>query len=111
MITSAEMSVDEALDTLTGYEEQAIEKRFGFPYEVLLVRKPTTALRAVMFALITRDLNSQDVKDPEGKSYRHVMERSVKDVTDFFPEPPAEENPDLPVSESGKDGQVAEPQL
>lgn len=104
MITKTEMSLDEALDTLTGYEERAIEERFEYPYEVLLVRKPTTAVRAVMYVLVARDLKAQDVKNPNDKAYIHVMESSVKTVTDFFPEVP-EDDGEQPVTEPGKDAE------
>ena len=107
MITKTELSVDEALDTLTGHDEKAIEERFGFPYEVLLARKPTTALRAVMFAVIARDLKAQDVKNPLSKAYIHVMDQTVKQVTEFFPEP-VEDDIEHPVTESGKDSETDE---
>lgn len=108
MITKTEMSIDEALDTLTGHEEREIEERFGHPYEVLLVRKPTTAVRAVMFALVARDLKAQDIKSPNEKSYIRVMDATVKEVTDFFPEPSEDGDSEMPVTEAGKGSTPAE---
>ena len=107
MIARTTLTVDEVTDSLTGFEEIAVEQKFGLDPNALLNEKPIRGMRALATVLVARDLRKNDVKDPDGKAYKHVMGMTLKQVGDFFPDADAEPVPDEPVSESGKD--VAQP--
>lgn len=104
MITSSSISIEEAVETLTGYEEQEIEKRFGAQFDDLLEVKPITGMRAVAAVMIARDLKAQGASDPQGQAYAHVMEMTLRQASEFWSvEDEPEAMPDEPDTESGKD--------
>lgn len=87
----------EVMDTLTGYDEIAIEKAFGADIETLInAGKGLTYLRALVFAQELHD----GAKHEEAK--RTALSLPSKDLADRFLEP--EDDDDLPGSETGKDG-------
>lgn len=86
MISKTDQSVTEVVETLTGFEEQHIEKSFGGQIEDLLAMKPTMGLRALAIVMVKRDLVEQDVKNPDTKAFKHVMDMTLKQVNDFFPD-------------------------
>ena len=105
MIDKTSMDVSEVVETLTGYEERNIEQRFGAIIGDLLEERPTSGLRALVMVLVARDLVAQDVKNPQGKAFEHVMGMTLKQVDDFFPEyVEPEVDPEQPETEAGKGG-------
>ena len=86
MLTISPIGVQEAVETLTGFEEQEIDRRFGDQVGNLLEFKPVTGMRAVAFVLVARDLKAQDVKAYNDKAYQHVMEMTMKQAADFWPD-------------------------
>lgn len=107
MITKSTMDSGELMESMTGYEEQTIEERFGAMPDVLIATKWTTGLRALAMIVIVRGLKADDVKDPQGKAYKRVMEMTFKEVTDFFPQEADEPVPDEPVTPVGEDDSSA----
>ncbi len=88
---------DEVLDTLTGYDELAIEKAFGTHIEALIRGgQGLRYLRALVFA---QELHN-GAKHDEAK--RTAMELTGKQLGERF----RDEDPDddLPGSDTGKDG-------
>jgi hypothetical protein len=102
MITISPIGVDEATGTLTGYEENDVEARFGVDPMTLLETKPIMAMRALAYVMVVRDLVAQDVKDPKGKAFKHVMELSVTQIGDFFPDEADEPLPEEPETTAGE---------
>lgn len=93
-----QVSSSEALEALTGYDEQKIEARFKA--EVL-------ELGGVKFlrALIFGD-QLHNGKDDEG-AYKAAMELTVKQVQAYFSSDPEDALPDAPDTEAGKDDSSA----
>lgn len=102
MINTSPIGLEEAVEGLTGYEEQDIELRFGGTVEGLLESRPTAAMRAVAYVLVARDLDGDEVKDAKTKAYKHVMSMTMKQALEFFPDTPAEPNPDQPETPAGE---------
>lgn len=92
-----EMTLNEAVESLNGFDEIAIEKRFGGDITSLLTNHAIRAVRATVFVLRRRD----GLKDDE--AYKASMEMSIREAQDYFPDEPDEIMPDEPVTEVGKD--------
>lgn len=99
-ITSS-IGVEEMTETLTGYEENDIERRFGSDVATLL-EKGIPGLRALTYIAFKRDLIAGDVKDPDTKAYKQVMEMPLKAVGEFWPDEDQEPVPDEPVTPMGE---------
>ena len=52
MITKSEIGLEEAVETLTGFEEQYVAERFGADIEQLLMERPREGLRAAAMVLV-----------------------------------------------------------
>lgn len=89
-------SMTEVTESLTGFDEIAIEQAFGAGIGDLLENKATTAARALLFVLRRRD----GLKD--GEARKVVMEMRLGDVQDYFDTGDEHEDEDSPVSEPGK---------
>lgn len=89
--------MSEAVESLTGYDEQAIEKHYGGEISTLMGTKPTMGIRSLIFIQKTREgLNAVDAK-------KVSMELSMKDAMTFFAENEDEPMPEDPVTEEGKE--------
>ena len=103
MIDKTDLTISELVETLTGFEEQDIEKAFGAQIEDLLEIKPTMGMRALAIVVVKRDLEKQDVKAPGSKAHKHVMDMTLRQVNDFFADDePDEVNPEQPVTPAGE---------
>lgn len=87
-----ELTSSEVLESLTGYEELAIEKSFGSVIEAM-TKTPSKFGRALVFILKRRE----GLKDNEAKNY--ALELTMRAVDDHFK---PDEDEDLPGSEAGK---------
>lgn len=94
-------SIAEAIEGLTGYEEQAIENHFGTDVISLLDISATKACRAIIYAEATRTADHDN-------AWKKAMSLTVKEVGDrFAPEEPDTDLPgDEPTTEQGKGGGV-----
>lgn len=97
------LTYDETLESLTGYDEHAIEQRFGVDINTLLRSNAIKASRALVYVLLKRENEAQDLKDPAGKAYKTVMEAPMGTLTDYFGDDVDEIDENSPVTESGKD--------
>lgn len=94
-----QMNVAEMVETLTGFEEIAISKRFGSTIEQIGVTSGFTLNRALAFVLRKRDGMNDD------EAYEAVMSMPLKAVTDLFSgEDDDEIDPEEPETEAGKGG-------
>lgn len=89
------ITVNEAFEQLTGWDEIAIKKAFGA--EVTAMRKqPFTFARALAFVDFRRGgKNDRD-------AYETALGLTIRDLNDHFLEDEDEPMPDEPVTESGK---------
>lgn len=108
MITKSPIGYEEATESLTGYEELDVERRFGYDPSTLLETKPIMGMRALAYVLVVRDLKAEDVKDPEGKAYKHVMGMSLKQASEFWPDVVEDPTPETPVTPAGEDDSSAD---
>lgn len=90
---SAQQTVSEVAESLTGFDELAIEKSFGKSLDEL---KPTMVGRALVFVVERRAGKT----DPEAKSA--AMEMPMGQVNSYFLDEPDDVLPDEPDSEAGK---------
>lgn len=91
-----DQSVDDLLNSLTGFDELAINKAFGADVFDLAERQPTMYVRALIFIHFTRA--GQDA----GAAKKASMGMTIKQAQDFFPEGDEEFDPETPVTEAGK---------
>jgi hypothetical protein len=89
---------DEFLESMTGFEEIAVEKQFGTDVLGLAEHKATMFTRALVFVMQKRDGRAD--KD----AYDAVMNMPLSEVQDHFAEPEDEVMPSEPETEPGKDG-------
>lgn len=97
---SKTLSITEAVASLTGYEEQKIEDRFGANIATLLDTNGIKACRALLFVHTARTTT----KDAE--AYKQVMGMPISEVDAAFQtddEDADDLTPNEPYSEQGKD--------
>lgn len=100
---SAEMSGEDYLQTLNGFDEIAVAKAFGAkPFE-LSETDAMGLLRALYFVAKRRE----GLEDKAAK--QAAMEATIREVNDFFPEDEPEPMPEDPITESGKDEPEPQP--
>lgn len=92
-------SPTEVMETLTGYDELAIEKAFGAEIEALIDRG--SGLRYLRALAFVQELH-KGAKHDEAK--RTAMELTSKALGERFREPDPDDDPDLPGSAAGKAG-------
>lgn len=100
-MTTQQINASEMVQSLTGFEEIAVEKHMGIDVYMDGETKPIKVLRAMVFVLKTRD-----GMDP--KSAKQIaQEMPMGEVQDMF-EDEIEEDPEDPISVSGKDSAPSE---
>lgn len=92
------VTFEEMADSLTGYEEIAIEQQFGTDLQGL-AEKGTTLMRSFVFVLLKRE----GKKDPEAKA--EVMNMSLRQIRGYFEDEVEEVMPDQPFQPAGKAAQ------
>ena len=88
-------TIEEVTESLTGFDEIAIEKHFHIDWMKIAEEKPTFLPRCLLFVLRRRE----GMNDPD--AYNAVMGMSLKDTNDVFVDD-AELDPDDPETPSGK---------
>lgn len=95
------LSMNDLVKSLTGYEEDDVEERFGHPIGVLLDHRVVKAGRALIYVVEKR----AGAKPTD--AYKTAMEMRLADVNSRFLDEDEDEddfNPDEPDTEQGKDG-------
>jgi len=95
-MSTTEVTVNEMIDSLTGYDEIAIAKAFDAEWTVLAEAKPITFARALVF--VDRRRGGLDDK----KAKVAALEMTVGQVNSYFAEDD-EPMPEDPVTPAGKD--------
>lgn len=94
-MSAAHLTAEEAIESLTGFDELAIAKHFGMEWSDLAEKKPSTFTRALVFVHLTREGRSaQDAKN-------EVMGMTLGTVQGYF-STEDEPMPEDPITESGK---------
>lgn len=102
LLKESPIGVEETTESLTGYEENEIESRFGSDIGALADAKPVMGLRALAYVMTVRDLKAADVQSPEEKAFKHVMSMTMRGVQDFWPDELPDIDPDEPVTAAGE---------
>lgn len=84
-MSRSELTAQQVRDSVSGYEELAIEEKFGHIYEEIAQTRPSMFGRALLFTLKRRE----GVVDVD--AYDAVMKMSLQEVSDSFAEPSEEE--------------------
>jgi hypothetical protein len=101
-VTSAQISATDMVESITGFEEIAIEKHFGLDVYQDGEDKPIKVMRALAFLLRTREgLDAKTAKE-------QVMAMPMGAVQDLFADELEELDPEDPMTESGKDSEPSE---
>lgn len=91
------ITADEMVESLTGYDEIAIEKHFGAgPFQLVNSGRETSLMRALVFIQLRRG------GQPDHEAKEAVMQLPLKEVQARFAEDDFEPMPDEPVTDSGK---------
>jgi hypothetical protein len=96
------MTFEEMSESVTGFDEIAVEKIMGMDMYTEAEAKPVLLLRSLVFIHIRRS----GISDPDAR--KQVMEMPLGDVNDYFASKEEDVDPDEPDSESGKDESVPE---
>ncbi|WBQ02941.1 hypothetical protein [Kribbella sp. CA-293567] len=102
MSTTTELTFDEVLDSLTGYDELAIKSTTDVPLSKMLAADSVHALRAVIGIHTLRETGKSGSKAYQA-AYKAAMEMPLSQVRQYFAEPPGDPIPDEPDSTAGKD--------
>lgn len=89
-------TVSEAMNSVTGFDELAVEKHFGFDLYQIADEKPLMSVRSMIFV----DLRHQGVADKE--AHEKALSMTLGEVEAYFEDEPEDAMPDDPDSESGK---------
>lgn len=92
---SVDVTVEDFLDSLTGFDEIAIEKAFGGEVIDMMQKTPSKALRSLVFIQRRRE----GMKDADART--SALEMRLGDVQAFFPDDD-EVTPDEPATDAGK---------
>lgn len=96
MNATTQITASEMVESLTGFEEIAIEKHMGIDPYADGERKPLKVMRALVFIRATRD--GMDA----AKAREHAMSLSMGQVQEQFADDEPEIDPDAPETEPGK---------
>lgn len=97
-------SVEEMIESLTGYDEIAIEKAFGAPVNELAETNSSAFARSLIFIDVRR--GDQPMDDKAAKHF--ALGLRMADVGNYFPAAEDEPVPADPTSASGKDDEQPE---
>ena len=96
---SAQITANEMLESLTGYDEMAISTHFGAEALELAEKKPTMLARALAFVHMTRpDGGGMDAKTAK----KEAMGLTIRQANDYFLESDDEPMPEAPVTPEGE---------
>jgi hypothetical protein len=105
-MSTSELTLNEAMESVTGFDEIAIEKHMHYDIYtsddeengVYGREKPVLLVRCMVFVMKRREGLS------DGDAYKAVMGMSVREVNDYFAKAPEPEvDPDDPETDEGKD--------
>lgn len=85
----------EAVNSLNGFEEVAIEKRFSMDIYTEGEERPARGMRAVLYVLFKRE------GDDDSAAYHKAMSLRSEAMTEYFSAEPDELMPDEPETEVG----------
>ena len=107
----AKLTAQEVTESLTGWDEIAIEDAFGRTLEEMADEeghRQIMLMRALGAVVVARSKNLEAGSFPKAfkDAYREVMGMRQSQVTGLFAEEPDDVMPDEPDSESGKDDSV-----
>lgn len=95
------VSVSEMSESITGFDEIAIERVMGVDLYAQDNQKPMMLMRSLVFVAFKRE----GLADHEARE--KALSLSVKDINNFFEEEADDAIPSEPDSEQGKDGSAA----
>lgn len=90
-----EMTLGEAVGSLTGFEVIAIEDHFNAPFEEM---RPTRMVMGVIGVLVHRESGGKWVDN-----FSHAKSLTMKEIDGYFAEEPRDVDPNDPESDSGKE--------
>lgn len=98
---SAQITANEMLESLTGFDEVAMATHFGAEALELAEKKPTMLTRALAFVHMTRE------GKPAPQAKKDAMGLTIRQANDYFQEYEDEVMPEEPVTEQGEGDSAA----
>lgn len=95
-MSTQKMSGAEMVQSLTGFDEIAIEQAFNKPLDQL-ANSNTMLARALVFVDLRREGRN------DGQARKDAMGMSIREVLAYFPDDEDEVMPEEPVTEQGKE--------
>jgi hypothetical protein len=96
-VSTVNLTAEEMTESLTGFDEIAVEKHLDLRIYADAEREPVKVLRALVFVHRRRE------GDDDAAAKQYAMDLPLKALQDYFAED-EEVFPDAPETESGKDG-------
>ncbi|WP_395691799.1 hypothetical protein [Nocardioides sp.] len=96
-MSTSPMTAEEMAESLTGFDEIAIEKHFGIDIYTDSETKGVKALRALVFVDLRRGGKSDD------QAKQAAMEMALRDANTYFADDEPELDPEHPETPSGND--------
>lgn len=93
---TSELSVKDTFKSMNYYDEQAVFNAFGCD-ATALENRPTIFLRAMALVDLRRKSDTHD------EAWTKAREMTVDELTDYFPDDPADLDPDDPETPEGKE--------
>lgn len=103
-MSTTELTFDEALDSVTGFEEMAVRVATKKPLNAWLEQDPVYATRLLIAALATRGEGAAAFRAEMDK----VMALPLREVRTYFADEPEDVIPEEPDSDAGKDDSPSE---
>lgn len=102
------MSPNEMFESLTGFDDIALDNAFGVNWRQDSDRNPAVFLRALAFAHFRRENEAAGGKTKDADAKQRALSLTTKQAYDFFEDEALDGDDDEPVTEQGKDGTPAE---
>lgn len=97
-----DLTVEEMMGSLTGFDEIAIEKAFGTEVLALADHKPLQYVRALIFV----DRRRSGRKDTD--AFKDAQDLTLDEVNEGYFTPDVEPTPEEPVTDQGKDASLSD---
>ena len=95
-MSTTELTIEEVQESITGFDEIAVEQHMGMDIYTDAEAKPILLLRALVFVHQVHELK------PAPEARKAALGMTLKEVQGYFAEPPEEIDEDEPDTEAGK---------
>ena len=95
-MTEQQITQAELMESITGFDELAVDKHFGIDVYIGDPSHPVTLLRALVF------IDRRHHGDTDAQAKEHALGLTISAVHDYFSDDPEDFDPEEPDSDAGK---------